>query len=403
MESASKLSVQEAKDMIAEGDRLNIACSELKSLRSALRTTRSWAARVKKSDIDSGDTHISEVKELIAEHGSFIVTMPEEINQLKQALCGYCLCRRPYDGFMIVCDGCEEWYHCPCIGLTKAQADRYDKYTCVRCCVHRVYTHSTDTVSLTIRKWTNAKALSKARQIDSQKHQRKVREKDREIIKLTPEIEALEKELEKAPEANKVETAVVVPQNDDFEKASTQNSAIENGHGTNIHEDGVTNEESTEDAVMDTSKEAGSDKIKEILENLQKDKDMIAACKTRLEELKEISNKRKATHTTEDLFSSSLRRWCVLLRSMVVAPSTEAEAAFSRPLTNGTISEPMMTAINVAKLLDISDLPDVSSTISAFHCISWCIRAIVILSRKPSIEELKSLIAQSSSITLPEE
>jgi hypothetical protein len=115
---------------------------------------------------------------------------------------------------------------------------------------------------LTIRKWTNAKALSKARQIDSQKHQRKVREKDREIIKLTPEIEALEKELEKAPEANKVETAVVVPQNDDFEKASTQISSMENGHGMNIHEDGVTNEESTEGAVMDTSKEAGSDKIK---------------------------------------------------------------------------------------------------------------------------------------------
>ena len=35
--------------------------------------------------------------------------------------------------FMIGCDVCENWYHGPCVGVGKAQADTMDDYLCPHC------------------------------------------------------------------------------------------------------------------------------------------------------------------------------------------------------------------------------------------------------------------------------
>lgn len=34
---------------------------------------------------------------------------------------------------MVGCDTCKEWYHCACVGLSKSQAEKLDKYICIRC------------------------------------------------------------------------------------------------------------------------------------------------------------------------------------------------------------------------------------------------------------------------------
>jgi len=34
---------------------------------------------------------------------------------------------------MIGCDVCERWYHGPCVGVAKAQADAMDEYVCPEC------------------------------------------------------------------------------------------------------------------------------------------------------------------------------------------------------------------------------------------------------------------------------
>eukprot|EP01040_Poterioochromonas_malhamensis_P012481 gene12481-13656_t len=38
-----------------------------------------------------------------------------------------------YFGQMIGCDTCDEWYHFQCVGLSVAQAEKAEKYTCIRC------------------------------------------------------------------------------------------------------------------------------------------------------------------------------------------------------------------------------------------------------------------------------
>jgi len=50
---------------------------------------------------------VNDVKQLIEDHESLLIEMPDELDLLKQATVGYCICRRPYDGFMIGCDHCE--------------------------------------------------------------------------------------------------------------------------------------------------------------------------------------------------------------------------------------------------------------------------------------------------------
>jgi hypothetical protein len=192
IQSGKKLSLQEAKSMFDAGEKLNVNCHELRVLRAALRAARGWANRVKRCNLEQGCIHVNNVKDLIKEHGTFLIEMPDELSKLKQATRNYCICRRPYDGFMIGCDECDEWYHGPCIGVSESRADRFDKYVCTRCSVSNVFKNSASAVIGVIRKWTSKKDLKKARQVESQKHQRKVRKETKDIENLRKTIKLLE-------------------------------------------------------------------------------------------------------------------------------------------------------------------------------------------------------------------
>lgn len=189
IKSDEKINQLDAKCIITEGEKLGFTCNELKQLRNALKAARGWANRVKKCNIEHGGAQTNLVQELIDEHDKLLIEMPEELENLKSAMTSYCVCRRPYSGFMIGCDECEEWYHGHCIGITESRADKVDKYVCVRCCCVRTYKSSAAAATGIIRKWTT-KERKKFRQIEAQKHQRKVRKETKEIEKLREEIEA---------------------------------------------------------------------------------------------------------------------------------------------------------------------------------------------------------------------
>ena len=132
-----KLSLVDAKSLLEEGEKLKLKCDQTKFLRSAIRSAKMWLSQVKKTKHDHGGNSAADLESLLEEHDSLSIAMPEEVEKLKQATKGFCLCRRPYEGFMIGCDSCDEWYHGRCIGLTESQAARYDKYVCVRCSLNR--------------------------------------------------------------------------------------------------------------------------------------------------------------------------------------------------------------------------------------------------------------------------
>ena len=50
----------------------------------------------------------------------------------------FCVCREPYDRFMIECEDCHEWYHGDCVGVRNDEmGDESDAYTCATCAALR--------------------------------------------------------------------------------------------------------------------------------------------------------------------------------------------------------------------------------------------------------------------------
>ena len=46
----------------------------------------------------------------------------------------YCICKLPeeYDSYMIECEGCERWYHCSCMKISRHKVP--DHWQCSLCC-----------------------------------------------------------------------------------------------------------------------------------------------------------------------------------------------------------------------------------------------------------------------------
>lgn len=44
-----------------------------------------------------------------------------------------CFCRRKTDNKMVLCEGCDEWYHLDCVGLDEAEAQGADDWQCGYC------------------------------------------------------------------------------------------------------------------------------------------------------------------------------------------------------------------------------------------------------------------------------
>ena len=99
--------MQDARNLLETGEKLKVHTEELKLLRAQFRATRTWSNRAKKCNLEQGSIHVSDIKELIEEHENLLIEMPDELEALKLATIGYCICRRPYEGFMIGCDSCE--------------------------------------------------------------------------------------------------------------------------------------------------------------------------------------------------------------------------------------------------------------------------------------------------------
>lgn len=389
LEGTVKYSLEELKSKLDSVSGIKFTCPEYRKLKKAHNDAKSWLNKVKKSGLADGSAQIHELKALLMEHEDLLIASSEEVEKLKQALCGYCICRRPYEGFMIGCDECGEWYHGPCIGVTQAQGDKMDKYVCIRCSVKRIYEVSCNKVVTVIKKWCDKKELSKARSQDNQKHQRKVRERKREIEKLSTKCQA-SVDLLKSIKRQKF----------DREAAELQAAAAEDQLTLGVPKIHLI--DVAESSKLDEEEAQANAKLSRATVALEE-------ANRRLTELNKISTERKLIRQREDVLSKSFRHWVVMIRCTVLVPNTIDIAEKSRPkpaLNVSTpeqlLSDPMSLALDAAKKLGISDLPDVSLIRDAFLCIGWCCLAFEILKRKPTFEELRRLIDLSNTMDCQE-
>jgi hypothetical protein len=190
VEIHSKVSMDEAKEIVAAGEKLHVNVLEiLKALKQNLRLARNWSAKVKKSGLAAGNAEMTDVSTLESDANAFCIDMPEEMELIQQATCGYCICRNPYGGFMLGCDSCDEWYHGACLNLTEHQAEKAEKYYCVRCSIEKVFKESAEIGLDLCNKWNNRDECEKQRQAKLLKLQKKWKKEQRDLQKKQGDIE----------------------------------------------------------------------------------------------------------------------------------------------------------------------------------------------------------------------
>ena len=360
LDSGEKIPIEDAKHVVSAADKLNITCEEYKTIRSALKATRSWLLKVKKSTGgDDGKSPAVSVTELINEHNNFLVTANDEFEKLQQTMCGYCICRQPYEGFMIGCDSCEEWYHGPCVGISEGQAEKVEKYVCLRCNTLKVYNDNVATIAAVIRKWSSATGVVKARSADDQRYGRKTRQADRDYEKHKEKMEKYKAEMK------------FLQQRINGSQADAANA--QSGVGNPV---GLTKEETA------------------LLEKIQKARSSADTIAKRIEGYRAELIERKNREATENLLSSNLKKWCRMIKKEILAPATMEEADSSRPKSE-LMSAPMETAKTYAETLGIIAILDVDIVLNSLKILCWCLTALEALARKPKVEEIRHLISHS--------
>jgi len=487
--SDEKMTVHEGKSLFDKGDKLGFTCPEMKVFRSALKNARGWSTRVKRCKLDQGAAHHQNVVSLLEEHNGLIFDMGDEVAQLNQAMKNYCLCRRPYEGFMIGCDSCDDWFHGPCVGVSESRADKVTKYVCLRCSIRKTYTSSSMAAIGVIRKWTSLKDKKQARHNDNQKFKRKIRKEKKEIEKLQEEAAGLRNMLEHSPQTETCGhststgesvastsaaasdpsceskpntnvddangTAAIQPAAPNCEPTAHSEAckpmvlpapptttmaldakqpgtvgsnngsslqvappavgggtppASEKDLGDGIRESADVNSVPTEKPQQATSGSTSGNvegglnlSRKEIQANLDGLARLIQGCVSRLTDIVEEEKDQKKSERVEDLQSQVLRNWVVRVRSTVVAPSSRELAVGSKPNPDGSVSDAMKSVLKDAKLLGLQDFADVKAMDNHFRCMAWCLRALSILARQPTSDELISLVKQTKSIDFPDE
>ena len=416
IKTGQKVPLDQAKELTDAGERLNIICPEFKTLRLALRATRGWLLRVKKCGVSNGHAQVavSTVTELINEHNTFLVTAMDELSELKHVMCGYCVCRQPYEGFMIGCDGCEEWYHGACVGITQEQAQKFDKYVCVRCSTLRVYKENAVIVAGILRKWTSAKGLALSRSADSQRYGRKVRSAERDIVKAKADLEKYERDLSNIQGALcKVPSQI----NGESGASSAHSQPQESSPSASIQNGKLLKSEKGQShlfsfGALGCALVSLTDfflslcyLLPALQDKIGRARATIVSCEKRMEGYKVELVERKNLEAREDALAIHLKKWCSnMVKQEVFAPSTREKAELSRPRNDGTTSAPMDKAVSYAEALGIANLPDIDGVLNSFKIFSWCLHALKVLMRKPRVEEIRSLLSHSDSgyFKLPE-
>lgn len=409
--SGKKLSMQDAKALLEAGEKLKVNTQELRTLRASLRAARIWTNKVKRCNLEQGEIHVSTVNNLIEEHKSFMIEMPEELSVLEQATQAYCICRRPYEGFMIGCDDCEEWYHGSCIGVSESRADRFDKYSCVRCSTINVFRSSALGAVDIIKKWTSWKHLKKARQVDYQKHQRKVRketkdiEKFRAILKSSEGSQTMQAGL--AASCGNLQIASFDPQGDTSGAGSIATVVDKNASPvpptTGVPGSPHITEGATEHCPNSAQVVPHNECNEETPDARAKAEAAIHQAEERLQALSLRNTARKQLEKDEDENARKLRRWCIRVRSRVLVPSEKAQCDKACPPLDGTLSTSMSSLLCEAESFEISCLPDFISMSNFFRCMSWSLYTLSIINRKPSFDEMTMVLSQGSSLKLPDE
>lgn len=132
-----RLSINTARSFVEEGEDIVIEIPVFDLLKENVEMASEWEARVLESGLETGTARIASLVSLLNEYdcAGLVIDMDMHREVLKSATERYCICRQPFDGLMIGCDFCDDWFHDNCIGMSKEKAEKVENYTCPSCTI----------------------------------------------------------------------------------------------------------------------------------------------------------------------------------------------------------------------------------------------------------------------------
>lgn len=141
---ATRLTLSVARSFVDEGDDVAIEMAVFDHLKEHVELASDWETRVLASGLESGQARVATLVGLLNEYdcAGLLIDLDMHRDVLKSATERYCICRQPFDGLMIGCDWCDDWFHDNCIGMSKEKAEKVEDYTCPSCTILQELSHA---------------------------------------------------------------------------------------------------------------------------------------------------------------------------------------------------------------------------------------------------------------------
>lgn len=156
------IKLEELQEFIKSGEKMLFASSDIVPLKDHCKRAKQWINRLQEAAQEDAATAAAALEKLTPEVEYIAVDLSEHISSMQQATTVYCVCRLPYHGLMLGCDTCDDWYHAPCFGITKSQAERSDKFVCIRCVLKQAFAKASIVAAEAINTWVDPDAAIEA-------------------------------------------------------------------------------------------------------------------------------------------------------------------------------------------------------------------------------------------------
>ena len=363
----------ELRDFIKSGEGFNVFLPQLDVLRTQHKRSKAWISKFQR--LNSGKTPSNaELEELSAESEQLLVNLDEYTSLISLDTKKYCICRQSYHSEMIGCDECDEWYHLQCVGLSQAQADKLERYLCIRCTLRQSFNNAAMLAAQSINKWMNASDVLRAR--------------EQRLSKVTKRVAKEEKELERI----QVELSKLVQMGKQRQESEMVRLGADHPAVSMFGARPPTAEEAEQQTLL-----ALLSQNNEITVAIRKYTNEYEVLKQSLKRNQAEEKEVQATMQLEHNRSSDISQWMESLKA-VLWPSSADEHSLGAPLPTGDLPIGVKRAAVEAERLGISKVEDVVYVLQCFLWMGWCFRCSMSIRGPISTNELRRLVNASRSI-----
>lgn len=367
------MEIDDLRLFVRRGEKLLLDFPEVAEMRSEWRRAKAWISKLQKTGIEKGLARTTDLQELVEEAKTLYADVSGNIDAIQSATKTYCLCRQAFHGEMVGCDTCDEWYHLQCIGMTKIQAEKCDKFQCIKCSLRTSFTNAASIAAEATNRWISHEDNSRFHELKKLKVLKKKVKDEKELGSLRRTSEMLEKYLV----YRLTKEGQALPANIDLPDLPEVNDlALANPDILFSGVDNTVKAQSTHD----------------LLNTIKAHRDDVATYEKRVSKLGQELDDLSSNIVLEGSRRFAIIEWMKAMQK-VLWPTSSADLESGRPLgpehprddhklgfdrfiqvDNRYVLLPdgMCTAADAAISLEIDKVEDVLTILDCFRWMSWC-------------------------------